>query len=338
MNKLLYSLFESSNSYLGEFDRIFRGFGAIDFNPSMLYRDDDGWYHGIDNFPSFNPEIAVKELLWKIKGKGDLRSLLEEKVYIWTPFAWGLYNYFTSSHPITKFYGSHSNMEFSQIHKARLTAFEDRILSEDDFSKEWGYIGTTTEEVLKNIYEKAKKYGKSKEIGIGVIKKNNLVDNQLSKILNIIIESFQKEYYYRDDHAKNGFHVQLVFPTRFPDKLKSFRTLKASYEMKESLDDVDEKLCSGFGLSECDSFWELPYALFQGVLLQCIIAHFTLKQVGGTELHLWCPYVLEEDLKKSKSFLSRNAKKELAVWINPKVENLESLTSEDIRFKVSDRE
>lgn len=338
MNKLLYSLFESSEGYLGDYDRIFRGFGAIDLSPSALYRDKDGWYHGIDNFPSFNPETAVKELLWKIKGKGDLRSLLQEKVYIWTPFAWRLYNFFTSSKPITQFYGNASNTEFSQIHKARLVAFEDRILREDDFAAEWGYIGTTVDEVLNNIFEKAEKYGKVDELGTRKLKRSKIIDGKLKKILDVIIDSFKIDFPYRDEQAKKGFHLELVFPSRFPDQIKSISALNVGFKMKESLDDdVDEKLCSCFGISECDSYWELPYSVFQATVLQFIIAHFSSKQVGGTELHLWCPYVLESDLQQSKNFLNRFEKKELVVLINPEVKDLESLTIKDFSFNVVDR-
>ena len=337
MNKLLYSLFESSEGYLGDYDRTFRGFGAIDLAPSRLTRDGEGWYHGIDNFPSFSPEIAVKELLWKIKGKGDLRSLLQEKVYIWTPFAWRLYNFFTSSEPITQFYGTTSSVEFSQVQKARFAAFEDRILNEDDFAAEWGYIGSTVEEILSNISEKANKYGKSQDVQISGVWPKKYVDKKLSKLINVIVESFQKDYTFRGEYAKKGFHLDLVFPTRFPDKIKGIKTLNASYDMKESLDEFDEKLCSCFGVSECDSFWELPYYVFQATVLQFIIAHLSSKQVGGTELQLWCPYVLEQDLKQSKTFLSRFAKKELCVRINPDVKTLDSLTSKDFSFKVVDR-
>ena len=338
MNRLLYSLFESSKGYLGDYDRIFRGFGIIDLAPSTLHRDKDGWYHGIDNFPSFSPETAVKELLWKINGKGDLRSLLKEKVYVWTPFAWRLYNFFTSSKPITQFYGNDSNTEFSQVHKARLVAFEDRILHEDDFAAEWGYIGTTVDEVLNNIFEKAEKYGKANELGTRKLRRSKEIDGKLKKILTVIIDSFKTDFPFRDEHGKRGYHFELIFPSRFPDQVKSIRALNVGFEMKESLDDdVDEKLCSCFGTSECDSYWELPYYVFQATVLQFIIAHFSSKQVGGTELHLWCPFVLESDLQQSKNLLKQNEKKELIVKINPNVKDLESLTIKDFMFKVVDR-
>ena len=337
MNKLLYSLFESSNSYLGNYDRIFRGFGAIDLAPSALSKDEDGWYHGISNFPSFSPEIAVKELLWKLQGKGDLRSLLQQKVYIWTPFAWRLYNYLTSEKPITQFYATHSSTEFSQIHKARLAAFEDRILTEDEFANEWGYIGTTVDEVINNIVEKAKKYGKLKELDLSGVRKNKAVDNKLKKLTAVMIESFTKDYPFRDEYAKKGFHFDLLFPMRFADKVKSIRSLQVGFVMKESLDDVDERLCSSYAASEIDSYWELPYCCFQATLLQFIVAHFSAKEVGGTELQLWCPYVLESDLQHTKNYLKQNEDKELCVKINPGVKDFNDLTSKDFSFKIADR-
>ena len=337
MNRLLYSLFESSNGYVGEYDRIFRGIGPIDFAPSNLHKDADGWVHGIDNFPTFKAEIAAKELLWKINGKGDLKSLLEQGIHMWSPFAWRLYNYLTSSTPITELYSSFSKNELSSLNRTRIIAFEDRILSEDAFEREWGYIGTTPEELLTNIAQKAEKYGKSQDDEVKVQRKFELVENHLYKLIELIVEDYTKEYYFRDSSARNGYNVQLIIPAHYPDRIKSFKTYNASFEMKESFGEADEALCSVGEFSECDSFSELPYAVFQGVLLQCIIAHLSGREIGNTELHLWCPYVLEKDLPQSKNYLKEFEKKELAIHINPEVKELKALKANDFAFSVLDR-
>ncbi|GHD10769.1 thymidylate synthase [Tianweitania populi] len=67
-------------------------------------------------------KTAVKEMLWFLTGRTDLRSLLQENVRIWSDW------------PLAK-YREASGEAISQ------KDFEDRILSDDDFSARWGELG-----------------------------------------------------------------------------------------------------------------------------------------------------------------------------------------------------
>ncbi|MBS9720878.1 thymidylate synthase [Tianweitania sp. BSSL-BM11] len=67
-------------------------------------------------------KTAVKEMLWFLTGRTDLRSLLQQNVRIWSDW------------PLAK-YREASGETISQ------KAFEDRILSDDAFSARWGELG-----------------------------------------------------------------------------------------------------------------------------------------------------------------------------------------------------
>lgn len=67
--------------------------------------------------------IIIEELLWFLKGRNDLRSLLEKNIHIWTPDA---YREYKKRHPE----GTYT-----------IESFEDKILSNDLFSERHGDLG-----------------------------------------------------------------------------------------------------------------------------------------------------------------------------------------------------
>lgn len=67
-------------------------------------------------------KTAVREMLWFLTGRTDLRSLLQQNVRIWSDW------------PLAK-YREASGHAISQ------KDFEDRILADDDFSARWGELG-----------------------------------------------------------------------------------------------------------------------------------------------------------------------------------------------------
>lgn len=67
-------------------------------------------------------KTAVKEMLWFLTGRTDLRSLLEQNVRIWSDW------------PLAK-YRQATGEAISQAN------FEERILADDDFSARWGELG-----------------------------------------------------------------------------------------------------------------------------------------------------------------------------------------------------
>jgi thymidylate synthase len=78
-------------------------------------------------------KTIVTELLWFLQGRTDLRYLLENNCHIWTGDAYKVYDKdFDREHP-----------PFSAPYPTRLTEkeFEEKILSDDEFAKEWGELG-----------------------------------------------------------------------------------------------------------------------------------------------------------------------------------------------------
>jgi thymidylate synthase len=75
----------------------------------------------------------VTELLWFLQGRTDLRYLLENNCHIWTGDAYKVYDKdFDREHP-----------PFSAPYPHRLTKeeFEEKIMSDDEFNKQYGDLG-----------------------------------------------------------------------------------------------------------------------------------------------------------------------------------------------------
>ena len=76
---------------------------------------------------------VVTELLWFLKGRTDLRSLLQHDCHIWTGDAYKVYDKdFDREHPA-----------FSAPYPKRLTQkeFEEKIMSDDEFNRMYGDLG-----------------------------------------------------------------------------------------------------------------------------------------------------------------------------------------------------
>ena len=75
----------------------------------------------------------VTELLWFLRGRTDLRYLLENDCHIWTGDAYKVYDKdFDAEHP-----------PFSAPYPPRLTVkeFEEKIMSDDEFNRMYGDLG-----------------------------------------------------------------------------------------------------------------------------------------------------------------------------------------------------
>lgn len=80
-----------------------------------------------EGFPAFTTKrvfwkTAFKEMLWMLSGGRNIRELLQQNVKIWTD--WPL-----------KRYRAESGENISQ------SAFEERVLSDEEFAKKWGDLG-----------------------------------------------------------------------------------------------------------------------------------------------------------------------------------------------------
>lgn len=88
--------------------------------------------------------LIKSELLWFLKGDTNIRYLLQYDNHIWDE--WAFERYVASDDyqgPDMTDFGLRAleDEEFNQVYQAELTKFQDKILSNDDFSKKYGELG-----------------------------------------------------------------------------------------------------------------------------------------------------------------------------------------------------
>ncbi|MDA5387000.1 thymidylate synthase [Loigolactobacillus backii] len=125
--------------------------------------------------------LIKSELLWFIKGDSNIRYLLQHKNHIWDE--WAFERYVNSKDyqgpDMTDFGHRHlSDPEFNQQYQEQMHLFDDRILADEAFAKQYGELGNiygkqwrawktsqgTTIDQLKNVIDAIKKTPDSRRL------------------------------------------------------------------------------------------------------------------------------------------------------------------------------
>ncbi|MEI7689482.1 MAG: thymidylate synthase [Candidatus Saccharibacteria bacterium] len=118
--------------------------------PGYAYRmkmrmSKDGVIHGFPLLTTkkINLRLVFEELKWKLSGSTNIRPLLEQDVHIWTE--WPFKKWLKATGEIDKFewYVDDEKSDFSDEWKQRKKVFEEIILIDEEFAKEWGELGPT---------------------------------------------------------------------------------------------------------------------------------------------------------------------------------------------------
>jgi thymidylate synthase len=117
---------------------------------------------------------VVSELIWFLQGRTDLRYLLENNCHIWTGDAYKVYDKdFDREHP-----------PFSAPYPHRLTKeeFEEKIISDDEFNKQYGDLGPIYGKQWRNWRGSNGMISEKDEDGVRVITWNRI--DQIANLIN----------------------------------------------------------------------------------------------------------------------------------------------------------
>lgn len=102
----------------------------------------------IKNFPLLTTKKVFmrgtfEELMWKLRGETNIRSLVEKDVHIWTE--WPFKKWLEATGEIDKFqwYIDDEKSDYTDEWKHRIKGFEQKILNDPDFAVKWGELGPT---------------------------------------------------------------------------------------------------------------------------------------------------------------------------------------------------
>lgn len=110
-----------------------------------MQMDEEGMVH---NYPLVNTKKVFlrgtfEELLWKLRGETNIRSLVQKNVHIWSE--WPFKNWLdkTGQAGTFTYYVDEKKSDWTDEWKEKLKGFEENILKDDAFANQWGDLGET---------------------------------------------------------------------------------------------------------------------------------------------------------------------------------------------------
>ena len=117
--------------------------------------DEQGIIH---NFPLLTTKKVFlrgtfEELMWKLRGETNIRSLIEKDVHIWTE--WPFKKWLEATGKINSFpwYADDQKSDWSPEWKSLIYEFEQKILHDEEFAEQWGNLGPTYGHHMRNFGE-----------------------------------------------------------------------------------------------------------------------------------------------------------------------------------------
>lgn len=118
-----------------------------------MHMDDNGIVH---NFPLLTTKKVFlrgtfEELMWKLRGETNIRSLVEKNVNIWNE--WPFKKWLESTNELDKFtwYADEEKSDWSIEWKQRMDDFKQKIITDDEFAQQWGDLGPTYGYHMRNF-------------------------------------------------------------------------------------------------------------------------------------------------------------------------------------------
>ena len=161
-----------------------------------MHMDDNGIIH---NFPLLTTKKVFlrgtfEELMWKLRGETNIRSLVEKNVHIWNE--WPFKKWLQSTKQLDKFvwYADEQKTDWSVEWKQRMDDFKQKIIADDEFAQQWGELGPTYGHHMRNFGQvKGKQVSasfrmKAVQAGLPIQDNDIIVDgiDQLSAVIDSI--------------------------------------------------------------------------------------------------------------------------------------------------------
>lgn len=226
----------------------------------------------------------IHELLWFIKGDTNIKYLVQNKVNIWNEW------------PYEKFKKS------NKFNNETLTEFVQKIIDDDDFSKEFGQLGPV--------------YGKQWRDFEGV--------DQLSNLIS--------------DIKTNPNSRRLIISAWNPPHINDMALPPCHSFMQFYV--VDNKLSLNLYQRSADIFLGVPFNIASYALLLSMVAQVCNLDVGEFIHTMGDCHIYKNHVDQIKLQLTRKPLDLCKLWLNPEIKNIYDFKFEDIKiidYKSHDR-
>lgn len=307
------------------------GIGTIAL-PGYHYRvklemGDDGFVH---NYPLLTTKKvflrgSFEELKWKIAGNTNIKSLVEKDVHIWTEWPFKKWLESTNQAASFEWFADSERSDYSAAWKEKIKAFEQMIITDEAFAKEWGELGPTYGHHMRNFGEvKANQLGASlyrqiREAGIELQRDDIIVEgiDQLQKVIDAINNNPKDRRIIMSLWNPHDNSKTLLPPC--PCFYQFFANQKGILHLN-------------LYQRSCDSFLGVPFNDNQDALLLILLAKVTGRKPGMFNHFFGDVHIYKNHIKQVQLQLTREPRALPSIRVNKDTTNIHDIMWEDIEL------
>ena len=288
-----------------------------------LEQDEDGVIH---NFPllttkKMSLKSVFEELIWKLRGDTNIRFLVENKNHIWTEWPFKKWLQETGQNEILdNMWKNPEKSDYSDEWKQRKTEFEEKILTDNDFCKQWGELGRTYGHQFRRFGawdESDIPESWAQKLSIKDLRDIPKGKDQLMDAINLIKHNPENRRI-----IISLWNPQDVNKTLLPP-CPCFYQFFANQEGYLHLNMYQRS---------CDSFLGVPYNTAQDALFFCLMAHITGRKPGLFNHFFGDAHIYLNHIEQVKEQLSRTPGELPSIRLNPEVKNILDFKWSDIEL------
>ncbi|MCA9341388.1 thymidylate synthase [Candidatus Saccharibacteria bacterium] len=257
-------------------------------------------YDLADGFPAVTTKklyfsSVVHELLWFLKGTGNIEYLAKNNVHIWDEWPF-------------KAYLEKNNLPIPEVNsddwKSQMKEFIGRVASDHEFAIKWGDLGP-----VYGVQWRRWPDGKGRYI------------DQISRAIEMIKTTPDSRRIIVS--AWNAAEIDAIVET---GGLPPCHSLFQFYV-------ADDKLSLHLYQRSADTFLGVPFNIASYSLLLAMIAQVTSLKQGEFVHTLADTHIYSNHFEQVKEQLSRTPKALPTLWLNPMIKSIDDFTFDDIKLE-----